>query len=80
MLAIVLPRSRWKRLVGERTALTNQLRAVLLERGIVVPQAQAQVRTIPVIMMNQHGQMSLNCLNLLKQRSIRLRALHSVLL
>jgi transposase len=26
------------RLVGERTALINQLRAVLLERGIVVPQ------------------------------------------
>jgi len=29
------------RLVGERTALINQLRAVLLERGIVVPQGAA---------------------------------------
>jgi len=26
------------RLVGERTALINQIRAILLERGIVVPQ------------------------------------------
>jgi transposase len=26
------------RLVGERTALINQLRAMLLERGLVVPQ------------------------------------------
>ena len=29
-----------ERLVGERTALINQLRAVLLERGIVVPQGK----------------------------------------
>ena len=29
------------RLVGERTALINQLRAILLERGIVVPQGRA---------------------------------------
>ena len=28
------------RLVGERTALINQLRAILLERGIVVPQGR----------------------------------------
>jgi len=34
-----LHRSR-ERLVGERTALINQLRAVLLERGIVVPQGK----------------------------------------
>src|SRR3954451_18441662 len=31
------------RLVGERTALINQLRAVLLERGIVVPQGRAKL-------------------------------------
>src|SRR6267378_3401137 len=31
------------RLVGERTALINQLRAVLLERGIVVPQGRRKV-------------------------------------
>ena len=37
-----LHRSR-ERLVGERTALINQLRAVLLERGIVVPQGKRKL-------------------------------------
>ena len=32
------------RLVGERTALLNQLRAVLLERGIVVPQGRRKLQ------------------------------------
>lgn len=31
--------------VGERTSLMNQLRAVLLERGIIVPQGRAQIET-----------------------------------
>jgi transposase len=31
------------RLVGERTALINQLRAILLERGVVVPQGRAKL-------------------------------------
>src|ERR671932_1668052 len=31
------------RLVGERTALINQLRAVLLERGLVVPQGRRKL-------------------------------------
>lgn len=31
------------RLVGERTALMNQIRALLLERGIVVPQGKAKL-------------------------------------
>ena len=34
-----LHRSR-ERLIGERTALINQLRAILLDRGIVVPQGK----------------------------------------
>jgi transposase len=29
------------RLVGQRTSLTNQIRSILLERGIVVPPAAA---------------------------------------
>jgi transposase len=29
-----------ERLVGQRTALINQLRAILLERGIVIPQGR----------------------------------------
>jgi transposase len=31
------------RLVGERTALMNQLRAVLMERGITVPQGRRKL-------------------------------------
>src|SRR5687768_5689124 len=30
--------------VGERTSLMNQLRAILLERGIIVPQGRARLR------------------------------------
>jgi transposase len=41
-----LHRSR-DRLVGERTALINQLRAILLERGLVAPQGQAEASAIP---------------------------------
>jgi transposase len=33
------------RLVGERTALMNQLRAVLMERGITVPQGRRKARS-----------------------------------
>jgi hypothetical protein len=32
------------RAVGERTSLMNQLRAVLLERGFIVPQGRAKLR------------------------------------
>ncbi len=39
-----LHRSR-ERLVGERTALTNQLRAILLERGIVARRADGSSRS-----------------------------------
>src|SRR3712207_65870 len=34
------------RLVGERTALINQLRALLLERGIVVPQGRRKLELL----------------------------------
>jgi transposase len=49
----ILHRSR-DRLVGERTALINQLRAVLLERGIVVPQGKRKLEQYLVIMMDEH--------------------------
>jgi len=48
-----LHRSR-DRLVGERTALINQLRAVLLERGIVVPQGKHKFEQYLIIMMDEH--------------------------
>src|SRR5215468_8203445 len=48
-----LHRSR-ERLVGERTALINQLRAILLDRGIVVPQGKRKLDQYLVILMNEH--------------------------
>ena len=40
--------------VNER-ALINQLRAVLLDRGIVVPQDKRELEQYLVIVMNEHG-------------------------
>ena len=48
-----LHRSR-ERLVGERTTLINQLRAILLDRGIVVPQGKRKLEQYLVILMNEH--------------------------
>src|SRR5882724_9301475 len=48
----ILHRSR-DRLVGERTALINQLRAVLLERGIVVPQGKRKLEQYLVGLMQE---------------------------
>ncbi len=47
-----LHRSR-DRLVGERTALINQLRAILLERGIVVPQGKRKLEHFLVTLMGE---------------------------
>ena len=43
------------RLVGERTALINQLRAVLLERGIVVPQGRRKLEQHLAAMLDEGG-------------------------
>jgi transposase len=47
-----LHRSR-DRLVAERTALINQLRAILLERGIVVPQGRRKLEHELVMLMEE---------------------------
>ena len=47
-----LHRSR-DRLVAERTALINQLRAILLERGIVVPQGKRNLEHYLVALMDE---------------------------
>ena len=47
-----LHRSR-ERLVAERTALINQLRAILLERGMVVAQGKRQLREFLVKLMDE---------------------------
>jgi transposase len=41
--------------VGERTALINQLRAVLLERGIVIPQGKRKLEQSLVALMDEQG-------------------------
>ncbi len=47
-----LDRSR-DRLVGQRTALINQLRAVLLERGLVVPQGKRKLEQYLIELMKK---------------------------
>jgi transposase len=44
-----------ERLVAERTALINQLRAILLERGIVVAKGQTQPGTTPCCLAGRRG-------------------------
>lgn len=45
------------RLVGERTALINQLRAILLERGIPIPQGRRKLQRQLAAMIDQAGGM-----------------------
>ena len=49
-----LHRSR-DRLVGERTALINQLRAILLERGMVAPQGKRKLEQFLAVLMDEQG-------------------------
>src|SRR6202030_4209836 len=49
-----LHRSR-DRVVGERTALINQLRAILLERGIVAPQGKRKLEQFLAVLMDERG-------------------------
>ena len=49
-----LHRSR-DRLVGERTALINQLRAILLERGIVAPKGRRKLEEFLADLMDERG-------------------------
>ena len=48
-----------QRLVGRRTALINQLRAILLERGITVPQGRRVLEArLPAICADEEGRLS----------------------
>ena len=53
--AQILHRAR-TRLVGQRTALINQLRAVLLERGIVVAKGRRQLETFLTEMLDPEAE------------------------
>ena len=50
-----LHRSR-DRLVGERTALINQLRAILLERGRVAPQGNRKLEQFLAVLMDEQAE------------------------
>ena len=43
------------RLVGERTALINQLRAILLERGMVAPQGKRKLEQFLIVLMDEQA-------------------------
>ncbi len=49
-----LHRSR-DRLVGERTALINQLRAILLERGMIVSKGKRKLAEFLAVLMDEQG-------------------------
>jgi transposase len=49
-----LHRSR-DRLVGERTALINQLRAILLERGFIAPQGKRKLEQFLAVLMDEQA-------------------------
>src|SRR5919107_1366781 len=48
------------RLVGERTALINQLRAILLERGLVAPQGRRKLEQHLAAMLDEGGDVPLS--------------------
>jgi transposase len=49
-----LHRSR-DRLVGERTALINQLRAILLERGMAAPKGKRNLEQFLIVLLDEQG-------------------------
>ena len=49
-----LHRSR-DRLVGERTAVINQLRAIVLEQGMVAPQGKRKLERFLIVLMDEQG-------------------------
>ena len=54
-----LHRSR-DRLVGERTALINQLRAILLERGMAAPKGKRKLEQFLIALMGERGGVGLS--------------------
>jgi transposase len=64
------------RLVGERTALLNQLRAILLERGIAVPQGRRKLeRYLAAMLECEDGQVSPRVRSLLEDMAAEWREL-----
>jgi transposase len=65
-----------EQLVKNRTALANQIRGLLRERGVVVGQAIARLRaTLPVILEDESNRLSALMRELLGEMAERLRML-----
>src|SRR3974390_3109789 len=54
-LDVQTPHRSRDRLVGERTALINQLRAILLERGMVAPKGKRNLEEFLIVLMDEQG-------------------------
>ena len=65
-----LHRSR-DRLVGERRALINLLRAILLERGMVAPQGKRKLEQFLAVLMDEQGGAGMSPLMVLLVRRSR---------
>lgn len=64
------------RAVGDRTSLMNQLRAVLLERGVIVPQGRAKLRLrVTELLQQSAGQISSRIRLLIEDMLMRWQAL-----
>jgi transposase len=64
------------RAVGERTSLMNQLRAILLERGIIVPQGRAKLRVrLTELLLQDTGDLSSRIRLLIEDMLTRWQAL-----
>jgi transposase len=65
-LDLQLPHRARQRLVAARTRLTNQLRAVLLERGVIIPKRRAVLRKRLAELLGVAPELSSRALKLLK--------------
>jgi transposase len=71
----ILHRAR-DRAVGDRTSLMNQLRAVLLERGLIVPQGRPKLRhRVTELFWKSAGQISSRIFLLIEDMLMRWQAL-----
>jgi transposase len=63
------------RIVAERTSLMNQLRAILLERGIIVPQGRAKLkRQVTELLAQPCSELSLRIRTLIEDMLVRWQA------
>jgi transposase len=65
-----------QRLIGRRTALINQLRAILLERGVAVPQRRRVLETrLPAILADEQNGVTMRVRHLIEDMRVEWRDL-----